>query len=63
MKTLAKSAVFSPLLQKTFKPCGKFSRVWTKNNCLGNFEKILKNFDEHSMENLIFLYFLGNFVA
>ena len=40
-----------------------FARLDEKHICLGNFEKILKIFDENSIENCIFIYFLGNFVA
>ena len=46
------------------RPCVKFSRVWTKNTTVwGKFQKILKFFDENSMEKLNFYLFLGKFVA
>ena len=41
---------------KNSKPGVKVSRVWTKNTIVrGNFEKILKRFDENSMEKIEFL--------
>ena len=33
-----------------------FARLDEKHHCLGNFEKILKNFDENSIENLKFYF-------
>ena len=42
----------------TSKPCIKLSRVWTKNTTgWGNFEKILKSFNENSIEKLNFYLF------
>ena len=42
-RKLQKLLYFRLLCQEITKPCGKFSRVWTKNTiALGNFEKILK---------------------
>ena len=40
-----------------------FFAVWTKNTLLGNFEKILKIFDENSIENFNFIMIFGKFVA
>ncbi|KAF0139030.1 MAG: hypothetical protein FD143_3496, partial [Ignavibacteria bacterium] len=52
---MAKNAVFSPILQKNFKTMRSiFARLDEKHNCLGNFEKFLKIFDENSMEKLNF---------
>ena len=58
-KKVATYAVFSPILQKNIsKPCVTFSLVWTKNTVgWGNFEKILKIFDENSIEKLNFYLF------
>ena len=62
--TNCKNAAFSPILQKVSKPCVEFSLVWTKNTIgWGNCEKILKFFDENSIEKLNFYLFLGKFVA
>ena len=36
-----------------------FARLDDKHNCLGNFEKFLKIFDENSMEKLNFSLFSG----
>ena len=55
--------LYFPLFCKIIsKPCVKFSRVWTKITMdLGKFEKILKIFDENSMEKLnFFIYFWEN---
>ena len=57
--------LYFPLFCKEItKPCVKFSRVWTKNT-IGwvNIEKILKVFDENSIEKLNFSLFLGKVVA
>ena len=55
---------FRLFCQKISKPCVKFSRVWTKNTIVWEyFEKILKFFDENSMEKLNFYLFFGKFVA
>ena len=35
-------------------PCVNSLRIWTKNTLFGNFEKILKNFDENSRGKLSF---------
>ena len=48
---------FSIFFKLINKPCVKFLRVWTKNTLLRNVEKILKIFDEISIEKLNF-YFL-----
>ena len=57
---MAKNAVFSPILQKNFKTMRSiFARLDEKHNCLGNFEKFLKIFDENSMEKLNFSLFSG----
>ena len=46
------------------KPSVKSSRVWIKNTIgWGNFEKILRFFDENSVEKLNFYLFLGKGVA
>ena len=37
-----------------------FARLDEKHKLLGNFEKILKFFDENSLEKLNFLYFFEN---
>ena len=51
LKKMAKNGVFSPILQKSFKTMRSiFARLDEKHNCFGNFEKILKIFDENSME-------------
>ena len=48
LKKMAKNAVFSPILQKNFKTMRSiFARLDEKHNCLGNFEKFLKIFDEN----------------
>ena len=57
---MAKNAVFSPILQKNFKTMRSlFARLDETHNCLGNFEKYLKIFDENSMEKLNFSLFSG----
>ena len=46
------------------KPCVKFSHGWKKNTIgWGNFEKILKIFDENSIAKWNFYLFLGKFFA
>ena len=51
LKKIAKNPVFLSILQKDSKPCVKFSRVWTKNTIgWGNFEKIVRFFDENAIE-------------
>ena len=52
------------IFSKTFnKPCVNFLRVWTKKpKLLGNFEKILKFFDENSIEKLNFFIFYFYFI-
>ena len=47
----------SIFLKRFNKSCANFSRVLTKNAVLGNFEKILKIFDENSLEKWNFLFF------
>ena len=55
---------FRLFCKKISKPCVKFSRVWTINTIVwGEFEKILKTFDDNSMEKLNFYLFLGKVVA
>ena len=57
---MAKNALFSPILQIYYKIMRSiFARLDEKHNCLGNFEKILKNPDENSMEKLNFSLFSG----
>ena len=52
---MAKHAVFSPILQNNFKTTRSiFAPLDETHNCLGNFEKFLKIFDENSMEKLNF---------
>ena len=52
---------FRQFCKKISKPWVKFSRILTKNTIVwGNFEKILKFFDEKSMEKLNLYIFLGN---
>ena len=56
--------ILASIAQKLQNQCIKFSRVWTKNTiCWGNFEKILKLFDENSIEKLNLYLFFGKFVA
>ena len=45
---------FSLFFETNLKPSVKFSRIWTKNTLLGNFEKFLKIFDKSQIENLNF---------
>ena len=53
---MIKTHYFSIFFKKFNKPCVNFWRVWTKNtNFSGNFEKILKVFDENSFEKLNFI--------
>ena len=63
LRKLLKMHYFSIFFKKFSKPCVNFSHVWTKNTWLGNFEKIVKIFDENSMENLNFFTIFGNFVT
>ena len=63
LKKIAKMHYFSIFFKKSNKPCVNFSRFWTKNKLLGNFEKILKIFDENSIEKLKFYLFWGKVVA
>ena len=61
LRKLQNCRVFA-FLQKISKPCVKFSRVRTKNKVgWGNFEKIMKIFDENSIEKLNFYLFWENF--
>ena len=61
---MQKLLYFRLFCKEITKPCVKFSRVWTKNTiCWVNFEKILKLFDENSIEKLNFYLLLGKFVA
>ena len=63
-RNLQKLLYFCLFCKEITKPFAKFSRVWTKNAIVwGKFEKILKIFDENSMEKLNFYLFLGKFVA
>ena len=58
LRKLQKMKHFRLFCKKISKPCVKFSRVWTKNTIRwGNFEKILKIFDENSIEKLNFYLF------
>ena len=61
---MAKNPLFLHIFKKFNKPCVKFLRVWTKNaNCWDIFEKILKIFDENSIENLNFYFiFIFTFI-
>ena len=64
MSKICKIQYFRLFWRIILKLCVKFSRVWTKNTIRGgNFEKILKIFDENSIEKLNFYLFLGKFVA
>ena len=45
---------FSLFHTKFYKPSVNFSRLDKKHKVLGNFEKILKIFDENSIEKLTF---------
>ena len=55
---------FSLFFKKISKLCVKFLSVWTKNTIgLEIFEKILKIFDENSIEKFNFYLFLGKVVA
>ena len=57
---MEQNAVFSPILKKNFKTMRSiFARLDEKHNYLGNVEKFLKLFDEHSMEKLNFSLFPG----
>ena len=50
LKKIAKMQYFGLFCKNISKPCVKFSRVKTKNTIgWGNFEKILKIFDENSI--------------
>ena len=49
--------ILASFSNKINKPRVKFSRVWTKNTLFGNFEKILKFFDQNSIEKFNFDYF------
>ena len=61
---MQKLLYFRLFCKEITKPCVKFSRVWTKNTiCWENFEKILKLFDENSIEKLNLYLFFGEFVA
>ena len=64
LKKIAKNAVFSPILQKNSKACGRFLRVSTKITIVW---EILREFWKFLIKiqwkNWIFLYFLGTFVA
>ena len=61
---MQKLLYFRLFCKEITKPCVEFSRVWTKNTIgWGNFEKILKIFDENAIEKLNFYLFLGKFVA
>ena len=51
---------FSIFFKKFNNPSIQILCVWTKNAILGNFEKILTNFDENSIEKLNFLFFWKN---
>ena len=54
---------FSIFFKKFNKPCVNLLRIWTKNTLLGNFEKVLKIFDEVSIEKLNFYFiFIFNFI-
>ena len=64
LKTFAKMHYFSLFFKKISKLCVKFLSVWTKNTIgLEIFEKILKIFDENSIEKFNFYLFLGKVVA
>ena len=55
---------FSLFFKIISKPCVKLLRVWTKNTIGWEyFEKILKIFDDNSIEKLNFYLFLGKVVA
>ena len=46
------------------KPCVNFSRIFDeKRKALGNFEKIVKIFDENAIEKLNFFIFIRKFVT
>ena len=59
LKKIAKMLYFRLFCKEISKPCGMFSRVRTKNNSLGNFEKILTILEEKSIEKLRFYRFSG----
>ena len=61
---MQKLLYFRLFCKEITKPCVKFSRGWTKNTiCWGNFEKILKLFDENSIEKLNLYLFFVKYVA
>ena len=55
LKKIEENALFEYIFRKYLTTCANFSRIWTKNpNGLEIFEKILKIFDENSIEKLNF---------
>ena len=61
---MQKLLYFRLFCKEITKPRVKFSRVLMKNTiCWGNSEKILKLFDENSIEKLKLYLFFGQFVA
>ena len=64
LRKLQKMKYFRLFCKEFSKPRVKFSRVWTKTTIgWGNFEKILKMFDENSIYKFKFYQFLAKFVA
>ena len=60
---IAKNQYFRLFYKDTSKHCIKLSRVWMKNTTgWGNFAKILKSFNENSIERLNFYLFLEIFL-
>ena len=64
LRKLQKMHHFSIFFKKFNKPCVNFfARLDEKRILLGNFEKILKIFDENSIEKLNFYFYFGNIVT
>ena len=61
-RKLQKRLYFRLFCKNISKPCVEFSRVWTKNNCLGEFWENFENFWWKFNGKIEFYLFLGRFV-